>query len=91
MSYCGICGKHDVISSRVKGGFYCSGCDEIYYYDDIEKEEAERSLRAIRSAKAAGWKIYPNWEEFGEPIDEVLRKAEIGYNQLVEHIKPTEP
>lgn len=88
MSYCNICRKHDVIFSRVKGGFHCSGCDEIYYYDDIEKEESERSLRAIRSAKAAGWKIYPNWEKFGEPIDDALRKAEIRYNLL--H-KPNEP
>lgn len=76
MSYCGICNNHNVTFTRVKGGYHCSGCDEIQYDDDLEKDIAYNTLIAATMAKREGWIIYPNWPGIGEPIDEVIAKYE---------------
>lgn len=76
MGYCGECNNHNVIFTNIKKGFHCSGCDEIFYYEDVESELDKRTLTAVRLAKKEGWKIYPNIELLGEPIDDVIKNLE---------------
>lgn len=76
MSYCGICNNHNVTFTKVEGGYHCSGCDEIQYDDEMERDNIERTLRAAKSGKSEGWKIYPNIEGLGDPIDEVISEYE---------------
>jgi hypothetical protein len=75
MSYCGRCNTHNVTFTIYEEGIECSNCG-FTYNEDEEKDCALQSLRAIKHAKRDGWKIYPNWPEFGEPIDKVLKEAE---------------
>jgi hypothetical protein len=72
MSYCGICNNHNVTFEKVEGGYHCSGCNEIQYDDEMERDNIEKTLRAAKRGKGEGWKIYPNWEGFGEPVDDVI-------------------
>jgi hypothetical protein len=73
MGYCGICNKHGVTSEKVEGGYYCSGCDEIHYYDQLDKQNAEKTLEIIKRAKANGANTYGM---FDEDINEALKNAE---------------
>lgn len=75
MSYCGLCDTHDVKITYSKDGVECSNCG-FDWHENLEMDNAERSLRAIRSGKRDGWKIYPNIQGLGEPIDRVLKQAE---------------
>lgn len=85
MSYCGICDNNNVTFSKVNGGFYCSGCDEIQYDNEIYLENAKTTLRAVRLGKREGWKIYPNCEILGgEPIDDVIEKYELLIKEATE-------
>lgn len=81
MSYCGICNNHNVKFTRVNGGYHCSGCDEIQYDDEIDN--IERTLNAAKHGKLEGWKLYPNCDFMGEPIDEVILRCE---NKLKKHL-----
>lgn len=76
MGYCGICNNNNVTFTKVEGGFYCSGCDEIQYDDEMDKESNLRILNAAKRGKAEGWKIYPNIEGLGDDIDDVIREYE---------------
>ena len=76
MAYCGICNNHNVTFSKVEGGYHCSGCDEIQYDDELEMDSIVKTLNAAKRGKAEGWKLYPNIEGFGEPIDEVIGQYE---------------
>lgn len=42
----------------------------------MERDNIEKTLRAAKRGKSEGWKIYPNWEGMGEPIDEVISEYE---------------
>jgi len=76
MAYCGLCDTHDVKITYSKDGVECSNCG-FDWHENLEMDNAERCLRAIRSAKASGWKIYPNDINLGgRPIDEALSDAE---------------
>lgn len=76
MAYCGLCDTHDVTFTYSTDGIECSNCG-FDYHENLEKDNAERSLRAIKSAKRDGWKIYPNDISLGgRPIDEALQDAE---------------
>jgi NAD-dependent SIR2 family protein deacetylase len=74
MSYCGICNKHNVTFTQVEGGYHCSGCDEIIYDDEMERHIVKETLIAAKLGKKEGWKLYPNIELFGEPIDKVIEE-----------------
>lgn len=75
MSYCSTCESHETTFTKVKDGFHCSGCDEIHYFDEMDRESALRTYKAILSAIADGWKIYPNIEGLGDPIDLAFEEA----------------
>lgn len=75
MSYCGLCDTHNVKITYSKDGIECSSCG-FDWHENLEKDIAERNLRAIKSGKAAGWKLYPNDPGFGEPIDKALKSAQ---------------
>ncbi len=72
MSYCGICNSHDVKFTKVDGGWYCSGCDEIHYDSEMRIESAIRTLDGVRAAKRRGCKTYGI---FDEDIDQALSEA----------------
>lgn len=76
MSYCGICNKHNVNFTKVEGGYYCSGCDEIQYDDEMDRDYIVRTLKSAKLGKREGWEIYPNIKFLGEPIDEVIAEYE---------------
>jgi hypothetical protein len=73
MSYCVICQNHNVSFSKVEGGWYCSGCDEIHYDDEMEKESAIRTLIGIKIAISRGEKSYGI---FYEDIKQALKEAQ---------------
>lgn len=75
MAYCGLCDTHDVKLTYSKDGIECSNCG-FDWHENLEMDNAERSLRAIKSAKRDGWKLYPNDKFLGKPIDEALKRAE---------------
>ena len=52
-------------------GVDCSNCGF-----HSEKQEAFKHLEVVRRCKSQGWKLYPNDELLGEPIDEVIKQAE---------------
>lgn len=81
MSYCGLCDTHNVKFTICKEGIECSNCG-FDYHENLEKDNAEKSLRAIQSAKSAGWKLYPNDAFMGKPIDEALKNAEARCKKL---------
>jgi hypothetical protein len=76
MSYCGICNNHDVTFSKVEGGYHCSGCNEILYDDEMERDNIKKSLEAVKGGKSLGWEIYPNIKGMGKPIDKVIAEYE---------------
>lgn len=76
MAYCGICNNHDVKFESTPDGYYCSGCDEINYYDELDKDNIIKTLRAAKQGKSEGWKNYPNCEFLGQPIDDVILEYE---------------
>lgn len=76
MGYCRICNNHNVIFTKVEGGHHCSGCDEIQYDDQMERDNIERTLIAAKRGKSEGWKLYPNMRFLGEPIDDVIAEYE---------------
>ena len=69
MGYCGICNTHNV---TFRNGI-CENCGAD---SNDELEIAQRILRAVKHAKADGWKIYPNIPAWGDPIDDVLAEYE---------------
>ena len=75
MSYCGLCDSHNVKFTYSKDGVECSNCG-FDWHENLDMDNAERSLRAIKSGVAAGWKFYPNDPGFGSPIEEALKDAQ---------------
>jgi hypothetical protein len=75
MSYCGLCDTHDVKLTYSKEGVECSNCG-FDYHENIERDNAERTLNAIKRFKRDGGKYYPNDPSFGKPIDVALKDAE---------------
>jgi len=81
MSYCGLCDTHNVTFTYSKDGIECSNCG-FDWHENLDMDNAERTLRAIKSGIHNGWKLYPNDDFLGKPINKALADAEERCKQL---------